>query len=98
MEDGPVDLDSHRGMAAQKATELRRFLADVELNKEILRAREREFEGKLLTVQAQSWADAAAKARYLLGMYAESLSKQDSHHKDLVAAVLADFDRLESEP
>ena len=30
MTDQPVDLDKHRGMAAQKATDLRRALAEVE--------------------------------------------------------------------
>ena len=28
MTDKPVDLDRHRGMSAQKATDLRRLLAD----------------------------------------------------------------------
>jgi hypothetical protein len=27
--DEPLDLDKHRGMAAQKATDIRRILADV---------------------------------------------------------------------
>ena len=30
MTDEPLDLDMHRGMAAQKATDLRRALAEVE--------------------------------------------------------------------
>jgi hypothetical protein len=30
--DKPLDLDKHRGMAAQKATDSRRILADVENN------------------------------------------------------------------
>ena len=32
MTDNPVDLDHHRGMAAQKATDLRRLLAEVATN------------------------------------------------------------------
>jgi hypothetical protein len=32
MTDKPVELDQHRGMAAQKATELRRLLAEVAVN------------------------------------------------------------------
>jgi hypothetical protein len=32
MTDKTIDLDHHRGMAAQKATELRRLLADVAAN------------------------------------------------------------------
>jgi len=34
MTDKTIDLDDHRGMAAQKATELRRLLANVEANEE----------------------------------------------------------------
>ena len=98
MTDDPVDLDNHRGMAAQKATELRRVLADAEVNKEALREQQRDLEAKLLTLPAMSWEEAAAKARYVLGLYSDSLSLEDSHHRDLVAAVLADFDRLETEP
>ena len=33
----PIDLDRHRGMAAQKATDIRRVLADVEANAKMLR-------------------------------------------------------------
>jgi len=32
MSEPPIDLDKHRGMAAQKATDIRRVLADVEAN------------------------------------------------------------------
>jgi hypothetical protein len=39
MNDNPVDLDKHRGMAAQKATDIRRVLADVEANAKLLRDR-----------------------------------------------------------
>jgi hypothetical protein len=37
--DKPLDLDKHRGMAAQKATDIRRILADVENNAKALRDR-----------------------------------------------------------
>jgi hypothetical protein len=39
MTDQPVDLDKHRGMSAQKATDLRRALAEVESHVRELRAR-----------------------------------------------------------
>lgn len=39
MADEPLDLDSHRGMAAQKATDLRRALAEVESHASELRER-----------------------------------------------------------
>ncbi len=44
MTDKTLDLDHHRGMAAQKATELRRLLADVAANEKALRIRRDELE------------------------------------------------------
>jgi len=93
MSDIPVDLDKHRGMAAQKATDIRRVLADVEANAKLLR----DVEIRLLAVAATSWSEAAAKARYILNLYAADLAPADTHHRDLVAAVLADFTRLSGE-
>ena len=95
--DKPLDLDKHRGMAAQKATDIRRILADVENNAKALRDRQGIFENQLLSVAAASWPEAAAKARYVLNLYVAGLTPADSHHRDLVAAVLADFARLSDE-
>jgi hypothetical protein len=95
--DRPVDLDKHRGMAAQKATDIRRVLADVEANARALRERTSELETQLMAVPATSWPEAAAKARYVLNLYVDTLGNQDSRHRELVAAVLADFDRLSVE-
>ena len=97
MSDSPVELDKHRGMAAQKATDIRRILADVEVNAKLLRDHERDVEAQLLAAPATSWIDAAAKARYVLNLYAARLTPADTHHRDLVAAVLADFIRLSDE-
>ena len=95
MNDGPVDLDRHRGLLAQKATDIRRVLADVEANGRELRERQDALEAQLLAVPATSWPQAAAKARYVLNLYNASLAKDDSQHRLLVAAVLADFTRLD---
>src|SRR5437868_6057847 len=54
-------------------------------------------EMQLLAVPATSWIEAAAKARYVLNLYAAQLPPADTHHRDLVAAVLADFARLSGE-
>ncbi len=43
MTDEPFDLDKHRGMAAQKATDLRRALAEVESSARNLRDRQARF-------------------------------------------------------
>jgi hypothetical protein len=97
MSDTPVDLDKHRGMASQKATDIRRVLAEAEANAKALRDRQGVLENQLLSAPAASWPEAAAKARYVLNLYAAGLAPTDTHHRDLVAAVLADFARLSDE-
>jgi hypothetical protein len=97
MIDEPLDLDKQRGMAAQKATDLRRILLDVENNAKELRERQAVLENQLLSAPAASWPEAAAKARYVLNLYAADLAPADTHHRDLVAAILADFARLSGE-
>ena len=97
MSDKPLDLDKHRGMAAQKATDIRRVQADVENNAKELRDRQGILENQLLSVPAASWPEAAAKASYVLNLYAAGLAPADTHHRDLVAAIFADFARLSSE-
>ena len=97
MTDHSIDLDQHRGMAAQKATELRRLLADVEANEKALRVRQDELESHLLAAPAANWHEAAEKARYLLNLFAATLTAQDPRKQKLVDAVLADFKRLSGE-
>jgi hypothetical protein len=97
MTERPVDLDKHRGIAAQKATDLRRALAEVESNVRQLRERESDLENRLMTVPATSWPEAAVKARYLLNLYDASLSAEDTRRHALVAALFDDFARLGGE-
>jgi hypothetical protein len=97
MTDKPIDLDQHRGMSAQKATGLRRLLAEVESNERTLRLRQDELETQLLAAPAANWHDAAEKARYLLNLFASTLGAQDPRRQKLIAAVLADFKRLSGE-
>jgi hypothetical protein len=97
MTDKPIDLDQHRGMSAQKATGLRRLLAEVESNEKTLRLRQDELETQLLSAPAANWHDAAEKARYLLNLFAATLGAQDPRRQKLIAAVLADFKRLSGE-
>jgi hypothetical protein len=94
MADRTVDLDKRRGMAAQKATSLRRLLSDVEANEKSLRLRQAALETQLIAAPAATWPEAAEKARYLLGLYAATLASEDTRQRKLVAAVLADFQRL----
>jgi len=91
-----IELDMRRGMAAQKATELRRLMSEVAANEELLRSRQEELEEQLLATPATTWADAADKARYLLSLYASSPAAQDPRRQMLIARVLEDFVRLSS--
>jgi hypothetical protein len=94
MTDKTIDLDQHRGMAAQKATTLRRLLSDVESNAEALRVRQDELESHLLAAPAANWQEAAEKARYLLNLFAATIAAQDPRRQKLITAVLADLRRL----
>jgi hypothetical protein len=91
-----IELDMRRGMAAQKATELRRLMSEVSANEALLRSRQKELEEQLLATSATTWAEAADKARYLLSLYASSPAAQDPRRQMLIARVLEDFVRLSS--
>ena len=97
MTDKTIDLDQHRGMAAQKATGLRRLLSEVEANERTLRLRQAELESHLVAAPAASWQEAAEKARYLLNLFAVSLAAEDPRRQKLIAAVIDDFERLARE-
>ena len=77
MTDRPVDLDEHRGMLAQKATNFRRLLAEVDANEKALRLRQDELETHLIAAPAATWEEAAEKARYLLKLFAATLAAED---------------------
>jgi hypothetical protein len=94
MTEKTIDLDERRGMAARKATDLRRLLANVEANEKALRLRQDELEAHLIAAPAANWCEAAEKARYLLKLFAASLAAQDPRRQKLIAAVLDDFERL----
>ena len=98
MTDKTIDLDGRRGMEAQKATDLRRLLAEVEANERALRVRQDDLETHLAAAPAANWEEAAEKARYVLGLYAATLTAEDTRRRSLVAALLEDFDRLLQKP
>ena len=94
MTDKAIELDAHRGMMAQKATELRRLLAEVEADERALRIRQEEVEAHLLAAPAANWSDAAEKVRYLLRLFAATSAGQDPRRQTLIPNVLDDFARL----
>jgi hypothetical protein len=71
-DDNPVELDEHRGMAAQKLTEIRRRLHEVQADQVALRRRQGEFECHALAAPSTTWAEAAAEARYLILLFSET--------------------------
>lgn len=66
----PVELDVHRGMAAQKATVDRRHTAEVEADRAMLRRHQDEMEEALCAGPAATWEEAGKKALYLITLFA----------------------------
>ncbi len=95
--DTPVDLDTHRGMRELKSTELRRHRQAVELQYEQLRQRQAELETMLDAAPAQSWIEAAEKARYLINLFAATAEARDPRRRRLIDGTLADLARLSDE-
>ena len=98
MIDHPTNLDEHRGMAAQKATDIRRLRSEVEADQAALRTRQADLEELLAAAPASNWADAVEKARYLLGIFAQSADAMDPRRRKLIDSVMADFDYLLDSP
>jgi hypothetical protein len=94
MTNHPVELDEHRGMAAQKSTELRRRLHEVQADQAALRQRQEEFERYALAAPSATWPEAAAKARYLVQLFALTPEAQDPRRQQLIATVLDELSRL----
>lgn len=94
MTDKPIDLDGRRGLSAQRATESRRLISEVEAHEAKLHQLRAEAEEQFLALPAASWEEAAVKAKYLLRLYAETLSGGDVRTRRMIAAVLEDFQSL----
>ena len=98
MKHSPIVLDEHRGIVAQQATEIRRHLAEIEADQAALRDRRTELEKFLVAAPASTWPEAADKARYLIGLLAQTSIARDPRRQKLIAAVLDDFVRLSGGP
>ncbi len=97
MTDKTIELDQHRGMKAQRATEIRRLLAEVDADQQALRLRQEELEKHLVATPASTWHDAAEKAGYLLTLFAATPAAQDPRRQKLIKGLLDDFARLSRE-
>jgi hypothetical protein len=94
MTDKLVNLDERRGMAAQRDTEIRRALYDVQADQAALRDRQEELENFLDITPAATRAEAAACARYLLQLFAATPEAQDPCRQRLIARALDDLARF----
>ena len=97
MTEETTNLDQHRGMRAQKATELRRRRVEVENEHAALKTRQEELEKFFLAAPAQNWSEAVETTRYLLSLFALTSAAQDPRRQQLIQRLLSDFDRLLNE-
>lgn len=89
----PIEFDKHRGMAAQKATDIRRGIAEVEANAKLLRDKQGVVKSRSSPhghLVARGGGQGALRAQPVFRRPAAA----DTHHRDLVSAVLADLTRL----
>ena len=61
---------------------------------EALRRRQEDLERLLLAAPAETWPEAAAKAQYLIHLFATTPESQDPRRKQLIANTLDDLARL----
>lgn len=95
MADDPVNLDKHRGMAAQRATEVRRGRSRRQESERVSsRDRHKEIDRILASAPAADWAEAAKNARFLIELLSGGSLAQDCHYRALMARVLQDIDNL----
>lgn len=94
MVDQPIALDQHRGLAEQRATDIRRRLAEVAAEQAALRQRCGELEKLLVAAPAADWREAAEKARYLIAILAQTSAGREPRRQKIIESVLEDFRRL----
>lgn len=93
----PVELDTRRGMAAQKATVERRLDRGSERFAEAeARRRLDELEDLANAPPAESWAEASRRAADLIRRFADTPAGQDPRCKAAIARTLADLSRFGS--
>lgn len=94
MTNEPVELDEHRGMNAQKDTEIRRKLQEVEADQVALRQRQADLEKALIASPASSLTEVLANARYLIQLFASTGEAQNPRRQTLIASVLDDLTKF----
>ena len=88
-----MQLDEHHGLAAQKATEIRRLLVGVEADRCALNT-PRGIRNSNSLGTALTWSEAAEKARYLIRPLTATPTARDPRRKKRIASPLDDLRRL----
>jgi hypothetical protein len=92
--DDPVDLDENRDISAQKATEMpRQRLNEFHADQAALLRRQEELKELLLAAPAETWPEDAAKAQYVIQLFAATPEAQDPRRQELIAHALDDLKR-----
>lgn len=87
--DIPIDLDSYRGMSADKpAIDPRKHVRDILANQQTLRKSQEDLEGFLLEAPAKTWSDAGLRALYLIQVFASTAEAQDVRRKQLISQTI----------
>ena len=94
MTDDPWNLTNIAVWPRRKSTEIRRRLHQVQADQAALRRRQEEFERHALAAPSTTWAEAAAEARYLILLFAETSEARNPRRQELIAKVLDDLTRL----
>lgn len=95
MTDETVDLDEYRCLTAQKMIDIRRQrLYDLHINQKNANCSHDQLKELLNAGPAETWAMAAAKAAYLLELFAATADGWDSRRNELIAQTLSDLNRL----
>jgi len=81
-------------MAAQRDTEIRRDIREVQVDQAALRDRQEELEDRLLAAPAATRAEAAVSARYLIQLFAATPDARDPRRQKLIARALDDLTRF----
>ena len=94
MTDGPIPLDEHRGMMAQKETEQRRHTAAVEADQAALRQRQDDLHARLAATPAADWGELEVKVRHLVEVFSDRPESLEPRVAVLIQSILTDFSLL----
>jgi hypothetical protein len=94
MTSDPVDLNERRDLTSRKSVKLRYALRELQTDREILLENQEELESQLVETPSTAFADTAARARYLLGLFAGTQEAQHPRRQILIDQVRADLQRI----